>query len=378
MRFVSPLIACSLLFSVTPLFATSQIYRYTDDAGTQTFTNDLQSIPEPYRRLAVPLYSEMTSQAGSTVPVPTQGPQEPTAHVVTVSSDYRMGAYDTHAAAVRMAIQSAKRQALEQAATYLESVTEIKNLDVTRDDLRAYSAGSVIVLDQQTSTRTDNGAVVIHVDLTAQVDRKEAIQAITALRDNDSAKQELASLRIETDRLRRQLDAANQALATARSQEQIEALLAERQQLLDQLHASSMVAESRTTGIYAGQTIPAMIGGLIFQPTVPPTQILGVDQGPRAGSPSSPQPSDFPSAAAQNRLKEAITLPTQPLIPAFPQIQPLGVPHGSLTQTPSTITVPSAKPAFPQIQPLGVPHGSLTQIPSTGRFFSGPIGGQGR
>jgi hypothetical protein len=377
MRFLPPLVVYCLLCSVTPLFATSQIYRYTDAAGTQTFTNDLQSIPEPYRRLAVPLYSEMTSQAGSVAPAPTQGLQEPTIHVVTVSSDYRMGAYDTHATAVRMAIQSAKRQALEQAATYLESVTEIKNLDVTRDELRAYSAGSVIVLDQQTSTRTDNGAIVIHVDLTAQVDRKEAIQAITALRDNDSAKQELASLRIETDRLRRQLDAANHALATAQSQEQIEALLAERQQLLDQLHASSMVAESRTTGIYAGQTIPAMIGGLIFQPTVPPTHILGVDQGPRAGSPPSPQPGDFPSAAAQNRLKEAITLPTQPLIPAFPQIQPLGVPHGSLTQTPSTVTVPSAKPAFPQIQPLGVPHGSLTQIPSTSQFYS-HTGGQGR
>jgi hypothetical protein len=187
----------------------------------------------------------------------------------------------------------------------------------------------------------------------------------------------LASLRIETDRLRRQLDAANHALATAQSQEQIQALQAERQHLLNRLHASSMVAESRTTGIYAGQTIPAMIGGLIFQPTVPPTHILGVDQGPRAGSPPSPQPGDFPSAASQNRLKEAITLPTQPLIPAFPQIQPLGVLHGSLTQTPSTVTVPSAKPAFPQIQPLGVPHGSLTQIPSTSQFYS-HTGGQGR
>lgn len=380
MRFLPPLVAFFLLCGTTPLLATSQIYRYTDDAGTQTFTNDLGSIPERYRPRAVPLYSEMTSQGGSVAPVPSQAHQEPVAHVVTVSSDYRMGAHDTRTEAIRVAIESAKRQALEQVATSLESVTEIRNLDITRDELRTFSAGSITVLDQQTSTRIENGAVVIHVDLTAQVDRSEVMQAINALRDNDSAKQELASLRSETNRLRQQLDAANQALATAQSPEQIDALLAERQRVLDQLHANSMMSESRTAGISGGQTIPAMIGGLIFQPTVPPTHILGVDQGPRAGSPPSPQPGDLPSAAAQTRLREAITLPAQPLIPAFPQIQPLGVPHGSLTQTPSFTSpvqaAPPARPVFPQIQPLGVPHGSLTQIPSTSQFYTHPWQGR--
>lgn len=46
------------------------------------------------------------------------------------------------------------------------------------------------------------------------------------------------------------------------------------------------------------------------------------------------------------------------LQPTFPQIQPQGVPHGSLSPTPPP-------PAFPQIQPLGVPHGSLSQNPAT-------------
>jgi hypothetical protein len=376
MRFLPSLLVFSVIFGVTPLFATSQVYRYTDASGTPTFTNDLQSIPEPYRRLAVPLFSEMTSQAGSIAPEPPQVHQDPMTHVVTVSSDYRMGAYDTPAAAVRMAIQSAKRQALEQVATYLESVTEIKHLDVTRDELRAYSAGSVIVLDQQTSTKTQDGAVVLHVDLTAQVDRKEAIQGITALRDNDSAKQELASLRLETDRLRQQLDAANDALATAQSQEAIQARLAERQRLLDQMEADSLrtaaISTTRIVSVYP------MIGGLIFQPTpLQPQPPLSALQPP---TPPAPASGDFPSAADQNRLKEAVTQPTQPLIPAFPQIQPLGVPHGSLTQAPglSPQAAQPVQPTSPRIQPLGVPHGSLTQIPSTSPFFSGPTGGQGR
>lgn len=370
MRSFPHLFLWCLLIGVTPSPAATQIYRYTDDAGTLTFTNELHSIPERYRRHAVPLYMEMASQAGSVTPVPSPSAQEPLTHVVTVSSDYRMGAYDTRTDAVRMAVQSAKRQALEQVATYLESVTEVRNLDVTRDELRAYSAGSVTVLDQQTSTRMEDGAVVIHVDLTAQVDRTEVIQGIMALRENESTTHELVSLRRETERLRQELDAANQALATAQSPEQIQALLAERRHVLDRMQADSSAKEDRATGISAGQILSPspMIGGLIFQPPsfqprYPP--LVQGTVGPPAGAPPSPPPGEFPTAAAHTRLREAITLPAPPVMPGFPQIQPLGVPHGSLTQTPS-LSPPSpaatpARPVFPQIQPLGVPHGSLSQ-----------------
>src|SRR5215475_6382944 len=139
-----------------------------------------------------------------------------------------MGDHDTRTDATRLAIETAKRDALEQVATYLESVTEVKNLDVTRDEIRTYTAGIVTVLNQQTSTRIEGGDIVIHVDLTAQVDQHEVIQAITALRENESTKQELVSLRAETDQLRQQLDAANQALAAANTPEQVQKLTLKR------------------------------------------------------------------------------------------------------------------------------------------------------
>lgn len=356
MRLLPPLVVSCVLGSVTPLFAATQIYRYTDDAGTITFTNEVHHIPEQYRPRAVPLYTEITGMTGVVTPAPPEFRPEPMTRVVTVSSDYRMGAHDTRTDAIRMALESAKRQALEQVATYLESFTEIRNLDITRDELRTFTAGSIMVLDQQTSTRIDPGAVVIHVDLTAQVDRTEVIQAITALRTNDSLKQELMALQTEADRLRRQLDAANQALAMAQEPEQIEALRAERRQVLDRMQADSL----RTAEISAVQNVSIypMIGGLIVAPRPFP-------QNPPP-APPIPAPDEFPSAAAQTRLREAITLPAQPLIPAFPQIQPLGVPHGSLTQTPS---LSSPAQAAPPARPV---------FPSTGRFYSGPTGGQSR
>lgn len=396
MRSVPHLLLWCTLCGVTPSFAATQIYRYTDDAGTLTFTNELQSIPRQYRHRAVPLYTEITSSAGVVAPVQPQASPEPATRVVTVSSDYRMGAHDSRSDAVRVAIESAKRQAIEQVATYLESVTEVRNLDVTREEIRSYSAGIVVVLDQQTSTRMEDGAVVIHVDLTAQVDHNEVVQAITGLRQNEDAKQELVSLRTETDQLRQQLDAANQALSTAQSQEQIQALTAERQHVLNQMQAHALVSQIWTESIYAPvlYAYPGIafrqVNGLLLQArqldpanrhlqaaqqalaagagTLPPPAAESVPLPPRTSLHTHPH-GDLSREAGP--LHQGLLSPSPlgaPLLkPTFPQIQPLGVPHGSLSQSPLFAPF-SLAPTFPQIQPQGVPHGSLSQTPANPAF----------
>jgi hypothetical protein len=166
-----------------------------------------------------------------------------------------MGDHDTRNDAVRMAVEAAKREALEQVATYLESVTDIQNMNVTRDDIRTYTAGIVMVLDQHIATRLEGQTVVVRADLTAQVDPDEVAQAITALRENESAKTELAALRSETDQLRVQLDAASQALANAPTAEQVQALSEQRQDLLNQLQANALVSQAWTDWVYVTPVI---------------------------------------------------------------------------------------------------------------------------
>jgi hypothetical protein len=235
----SGIVIVCLLSLATPAFAGSHIYRYTDDSGTLNFTSEWEWIPEKYRNQAVLLKLEVSP------PVATPSLQ-PLLRVVTSSGEYRIGDHDTRIDATRLAIDDAKRHALEQVAIYLESITEVKNLDVTRDELRTYTAGIVMVRNQQTSTRLEDGEIVIHVDLTAQVDEHEVIQAIAALRENESATQALVSLRTEADQLRQQLDAANQALATANTPEQIQALTIQRQQLLDRIQAEAPIVQAKT------------------------------------------------------------------------------------------------------------------------------------
>jgi len=234
--------------------AADHIYKYTDDSGTQNFTTDLDSIPEKYRSRVIPHDSESSSVSPPFVSGEHQAPAA-NVRVVTASGEYRMGDHDTRTDAVRLAVEAAKREALEQVATYLESVTEVQNMDVTRDDIRTYTAGIVMVLDQKITTTLEGETVVIRADLTAQVDPNEVAQAITALRENESAKTELAALRTETDQLHQQLDAANLALATAVSPEQVQALSQERQDLLNQLQTNALVSQAWTDWVYVRPVI---------------------------------------------------------------------------------------------------------------------------
>src|SRR6476646_547166 len=93
--------------------------------------------------------------------------------VVTAQGEYRMGDRDTREDAIRLATEAAKRSALEQVAVYLESITIMDGLDVTKDEIRTYTAGLVLVLEQDTNTSLDGDTIVVRTDLVAQIDTKE-------------------------------------------------------------------------------------------------------------------------------------------------------------------------------------------------------------
>src|SRR5688572_8367740 len=81
--------------------------------------------------------------------------------IVVSQGEYRMGDRDTREDAQRLATEAAKRNALEQVATYLESMTVVEGFDVTKDEITTYTAGLVAVHDQQTTLSLDGDTVVI-------------------------------------------------------------------------------------------------------------------------------------------------------------------------------------------------------------------------
>jgi hypothetical protein len=342
MRSSARLIAFSLLILTVAVqaLAGNQIYRYKDDSGTLNFTTELHSIPEKYRGEAVSLVPETS--------VPIEKPKSPSLalRVVTATGEYRMGDHDTRMDATRMAIEAAKREALEQVATYLESVTEVKNLDVTRDEIRTYTAGIVTVLNQRTTTRLEDGVVVIQVDLTAQVDQEEVILAINALREDERAAQELAALRVETDQLRQRLDDANQALATATTAESVHALTRQRQQLLDQMQADALVAQALAGYAYVTPANVKLINELLDRARQlhPSNQHLSVAEQSMSGR--------VDASAASAQLPAHANAPGGPFIAPSPQ-SPLATP---LPESPLATPLPPSPLATPLPQsPLAMP-----------------------
>lgn len=375
----------SFLLVASPIFASNQIYSYKDDSGTTNFTTELYSIPEKYRSRAVPFESETASPVAPAVPAP---PTEPVAQtppakdlkVVTASGEYRMGDHDTRADAVRLAVDAAKRQALEQVATYLESVTEVRNLDVTRDEIRTYTAGIVMVLDQKISTQLDGQTVVIHADLTAQVDPNEVAQAITALRENESAKPELLALRTEVDQLHEQLDAANQALhETTVSPDQVQVLNQQRQDLLNQLQADALVSQAWTDWVYVSPIIypypwlgAQQVYGLLLQarrlhPLNRHLQIAQRTVALQAGALPPTPPGSVPFLRPHSSLLVPPLTPHQ-LAPQLHQ-SPLTRPHVPAPnfhqRSPSTSPSPPLPPTLHQFHPphLAQPNPPIARAP---------------
>ena len=165
--------------AITAPNSLASIYTYTDNAGVQTFTNEFDSIPEKYRdQVSRREFDEPQTHVSAPTPAAVQPPVSPIqVRTVTGSGEYRMGDHDRRADAVRLAIEAAKKDALEQVATYVEGITEVTQMDVTRDDIRSFTAGIVKVSDQKITSRLEEDTIVIRADLTTEIDPHEVAQA---------------------------------------------------------------------------------------------------------------------------------------------------------------------------------------------------------
>lgn len=178
---------------------------------------------------------------------------------ISAEGEYRMGPRDTKDDAIRLATESAKRHALEQVATYLESVTVVNKMDITKDEIRTYTAGSVMVLDHYVMTMRDGDTMVVQVRLLTQIDTEEAARAIVALRENEDARVQLASLKRDHERLQRELAATNRALADAATSEQTMQVTRQRREILHRVQSNAMVSQAWTDWTVASQSDDARV-----------------------------------------------------------------------------------------------------------------------
>lgn len=163
---------------------------------------------------------------------------------ITAIGEYRMGDNDTRTDAKRLALLDAKRLALEQAGTYIESITEVKNLDISKDEIRAYTAGIVELIEHTTRTILEGETTIVQVEVTAKIDTDVVARQIDTLRKNGIAKAELLQAKDETERLRRELEAKTQELAAVKAKANVEAVATQRRQMIAHSESTELTRQA--------------------------------------------------------------------------------------------------------------------------------------
>ena len=278
--------------------------------------------------------------------------------VVTAQGEHRMGDRDTKEDAVRLATEAAKRNALEQVAVYLESVTIVDGLDVTKDEIRTYTAGIVLVLEQTTNTTIDGDTIVVRTNLVAQIDTDDVQQAIAALRDNEDARHQLVALKHENDQLQQDLNAANQALAQASTTEQIQQSVQRRQDILNRVQSNAMVSQAWTDWVLvstAGYASSSLVGLAQLQALL--TAAHGL-------YPTSPH-----VYVAQHTITtKQPPLPPQPPVPPAPGTRQPTMPRHLIIPAPGSPTVSRTLNDFTYRTPTAPPQAAAGQLPIVRRL----------
>lgn len=182
--------------------------------------------------------------------VPTTAQAE--VRTITATGEYRMGDNDTRT--------DAKRLTLEQAGTYIESLTEVRNLQPSRDEVRAYTAGIVEVTEQHTKSAMEGETQFVRVDVTCKIDTAVVTRQIEALRRNETVKSDLLRAQQDNERLRRENEALSQKLAAATSEPAIEALQEKRREVLTDQDVNSLLAQA-WVALRGGDQGNRMVGG---------------------------------------------------------------------------------------------------------------------
>jgi len=300
-------------------------------------------------------------------------PQLSSAELQTVigEGEYRMGDRDTREDAVRLATEEAKRHALEQVATYIESVSVSNAVELTKDEIRTYTAGVVHVIDQDVSIRIEENAVIVRVDVTALVDPDEVTQAIVAFRQNEDAREQIRLLKTEVDDLHRELADVSEKLAAANSPEQLQSATQQRQELLSRVESNDALGQAWTNWALVPWGYPApwigmnVVQGLWAQAwgLYPANPHLVVLQ--RALPVQIPQPAWIAPPGVFNRaprFRPGPLLATPVPHGLAPSSRPLSTVHPPLRVPPAIGPLRSRLPMVGQRPPTYVPHRSAPRF----------------
>ena len=133
----------------------------------------------------------------------------------TATHTYILGDHDSKNDARQRCLLETKRKILEQAGVYIESASEVKNFDLTKDKITSFAAAVMQVKDTKEAVSFQQGHMTLTLKLTAQVDLVEVRKQLAArqldagVRDTVAAQQDrLKYLEARLEAMQRQMKQA--------------------------------------------------------------------------------------------------------------------------------------------------------------------------
>lgn len=118
-----------------------------------------------------------------------------------------MGDNDSKADAKKLALLEAKRLALEEAGTYLTSSTEVKNFQLTNDEISSLAAGTVSVKVIEEKWTMEGEAPVVTITINADIRTDDLAERIKILKENKEDVENYSNIQSELASLKKELEA---------------------------------------------------------------------------------------------------------------------------------------------------------------------------
>jgi tetratricopeptide (TPR) repeat protein len=142
--------------------------------------------------------------------------------VIEADGTYVMGDNDDKVIARRIAVQEAKQKALELAGAFVESLPQVKDLQLAKDEVKAYTAGvlETDVVSEQTSGTADHPG--IDVKVRCRIETDVLLRQIEHYRGSEDMKEQLLSSAGENAALKKERDALMKQLAAEKDKARAE------------------------------------------------------------------------------------------------------------------------------------------------------------
>ena len=125
----------------------------------------------------------------------------------TATHTYVMGDHDSKDDARQRCLLETKRKILEQAGVYIESASEVKDLQLTKDKITSFAAAVMQVKDTKEEVSFQQGHMTMTLKLTAQVDLAEVRKQLAARQLDAGVRDTVAAQQDRLKRLEAQLEA---------------------------------------------------------------------------------------------------------------------------------------------------------------------------